>query len=166
MLTAAAAGPQKAKIMNSLLHNKRAASRQNLFEKVNHRKVREGDSRRVNRAPAGAGLWRVVTHQDAAKQLLLELQPLHQPCGPFLQVHLGWAQVRVLIRVTRASPSSAGSSLDSCGGPSALLPPAFQPRPRPLLTGHHRHWGPLKHLLTNSFSLSLDFLQNHVDTPE
>ena len=35
MLTAAAAaGPQKAKIMNSLLHNKQAGSRQNLLKKL------------------------------------------------------------------------------------------------------------------------------------
>lgn len=47
----------------------------------------------------------------------------------------------------------------SSGGPFAPS------RPRPLLTGHQqRHRGlSLKHLLTNSFSLSLDFLHFHVD---
>ena len=47
----------------------------------------------------------------------------------------------------------------SSGGPFAPS------RPRPLLTGHQqRHRGlSLKHLLTNSFSLSLDILHFHVD---
>ena len=122
----------------------------------------------MNLAPAGvagAGVWRVVTHQDESKQLLSEPQPPHQPCGPFLQVHLGRAQVRVLARPSGppGPPSSlAGSSLlDSCGGP--CLPaqaPAITNRP-------HRHWGASqtpshKQLLTFP---RLFFLQNHVDTP-
>ena len=125
----------------------------------------------MKRAPAGdagAGVWRVVTHQDESKQLPPEPRPLHQPCGPFLQVHLGRTQVR---------PPAPPSGPPGPPPPwlEAPLNPAEAPRPScpclpaqaPAITNRpHRHWGPLKHLLTNSFSLSLDFLQNHLDTPQ
>ena len=154
------AGPQKAKIMNSRLHNKRRGSRWNLLK--NHRKERICDS-------AEKYGWLSLTKTQAPNSCSWNFSLCTEPRGLPLQIQVqgGVGHNRckgLLIRVSRASAFLAGSSLDSCGGPS--LPCPLPSRPRPLLTGHHRHWGPLlKHLhsLTNSFPVN--FLQNHVDTP-
>ena len=148
--------------MNSRLHNKRRGSRWNLLKK-------EITERRE--------FVILLRNMDGCHSPRLRLQtaaPGTSASAPNPEASLSISRSRVgfghnrckglLIRVSRASAFLAGSSLDSCGGPS--LPCPLPSRPRPLLTGHHRHWGPLlKHLhsLTNSFPVN--FLQNHVDTP-
>ena len=118
MLTGTA-GPQKAKIMNSRLHNKRRGSRWNLLK--NHRKERICDS-------AEKYGWLPLTKTQAPNSCSWNFSLCTEPRGLPLQVQVGVGHNRckgLLIRVSRASAFLAGSSLDSCGGPPAL-PPAFQ----------------------------------------
>ena len=124
MLTGTA-GPQKAKIMNSRLHNKRRGSRWNLLKKERNflRKERICDSAEKY---GRLSLTKTQVPNSCSWNFSLCTEPRGQPLQVQVQVQVGHNRCKgLLIRVSRASAFLAGSSLDSCGGPSAL-PPAFQ----------------------------------------
>ena len=114
------------------------------FEKGNHRKERICDS-----AEKYGWLSLTKTPNSCSWNFSLCTEPRGLPLQVQVQVGVGHNRCKgLLIRVSRASAFLAGSSLDSCGGPS--LPCPLPSRPRPLLTGHHRHWG----LFSNTFTVS------------